>query len=64
MLKLVDDRTVVLDTIVGGGVVNEARADDVRLASLWHHESAKARLPRETRVSYLREASSRIVAGR
>jgi hypothetical protein len=34
MLKLVDDRTLVLGTIVGGGVrwVNEARADDARLS--------------------------------
>lgn len=64
MLKLVNDRTLVLNTIVGGGVVwvNEARSD-VRLASLWRHDSAKASLPRETRVSYLREASSRIVGG-
>lgn len=65
MLKLVNDRTLALDTIVGGGVVwvNEAHGDDVRLASLWRHDSAKARLPRGVRVSYLREASSRIVGG-
>jgi hypothetical protein len=59
MLKLVNDQTLALNTIVGGGVawVNEARADDVRLASLWHHRSVKAALPRQYRAALINEAS-------
>jgi hypothetical protein len=65
MLKLVNDRTLVVDTIVGGGVVwvNEARADDVRLASLWRHDSVKARLPRQYRVALINEASEAMMRG-
>lgn len=59
MLKLVNDRTLGLETIAGGGVawVNEARADDVRLASLWRHDSVKTNLPRQYRAALINEAS-------
>jgi hypothetical protein len=65
MLKLVNDRTLVLDTIAGGGVVwvNEARADDVRLASLWRHDSVKAALPRQYRAALINEASEAMMRG-
>ena len=65
MLKLVDDRTLALGTIVGGGVVwvNEAHGDDVRLASLWRHDSVKARLPRQYRVALINEASEAMMRG-
>jgi hypothetical protein len=65
MLKLVNDRTLALNTIAGGcvGWVNEARADDVRLVSLWRHDSVKARLPRQYRADLIREASAAIMRG-
>jgi hypothetical protein len=66
MLKLVNDRTLVVDTIVGGGVrwVNEARADDTRLASLWRHDSVKANLPRQYRAALINEASEAMMRGK
>ena len=65
MLKLVNDRTLALETIAGGGVewVNEARADDARRASLWHHTSVKARLPRQYRASLINEAPAVMMRG-
>lgn len=64
MLKVVDDRMSAFETIAGGGGVrwvSGAREDDTRLASLWHHDSVKAALPRQYRAELIREASSRIV---
>jgi hypothetical protein len=65
MLVLVNNQMLVLDTIAGGGVrwANEARADDTRLASLWHHASVKTALPREYRAELIREASRFVVEG-
>jgi hypothetical protein len=64
MLKLVNDRTLVLETIAGGGVawVNEARIA-ARLASLWHHDSVKANLPRQYRAALINEASEAMMRG-
>jgi hypothetical protein len=65
MLKLLNDRTSVSETIAGGGVVwvNEARADDVRLASLWRHDSVKAALARQFRAELISEASAAMMRG-
>jgi hypothetical protein len=64
VLKLVNDRTLIFDTIAGGAVAweNEARSD-VGLASLWHHDSVKTALPREYRAGLIREASEAMMRG-
>jgi hypothetical protein len=61
VLKLCDDKTLAVDTIAGG-VVNEPC--DVRIGSLWHHQSVTASWPREYRAALIDEASSSRHAGR
>jgi hypothetical protein len=61
VLKLVNDRTLIFDTIAGGAV-NEARSD-ARLASLWRHDSVKTSLPRQYRAALINEASEAMMRG-
>lgn len=60
MLKVCDNNTLATGTIAGGAVHEPG---NVRLGALWRHDSAKAILPRQERVSLIRDASDAIVRG-
>lgn len=52
------ENDVSIGTIAGGAVHEPF---DVRLGSLWHHDSVKASWPREYRAALINEASRAIV---
>jgi hypothetical protein len=60
MLKLCDHATLAVGTIAGGAVHEPY---NVWLDALWHHSSAKARLPREYGAALINEASCLVVQG-
>lgn len=60
MLKLCDDKTLAVGTIAGSPVLEPF---DVRLGSLWHHDSVKAKWPRAYRAALISEASRRVMRG-